>query len=108
VKRFLLLSVMAVTASFFLAAVPKAPSTFEIRLVVPEAGPDTEGKVFVNRPGEPGETLHLRKVPLIDRSALADAEVLKYPVGDAQRRGEETLSRSTPGRMTREREHGDV
>ena len=82
-KRFLLLFIMVVTASLLLAAAPKAPSAFEIRLVVPEAGPATEDHAFSYRPGEPGETLHLRKIPLIDQSALASAEVLKHPIGDA-------------------------
>jgi len=79
-KRMLLLCVAAV-----LAAVPclaeskdsKAAPVFEVRLVAPVAGLDTEDMVFTHHPSLPPRTLHVRRETLMDQTTVASVEVVR-------------------------------
>jgi preprotein translocase subunit SecD len=81
---FLLGCLLALTLS---AAEPSKPPTFEVRLVLHTASPDSEALTYTHSNNAPGpkvdEKLHVQKNPLLDRSALKSAAVQRDAVTSA-------------------------
>jgi preprotein translocase subunit SecD len=68
------------------AAEPSKPATFELRLVLDIASPESE-ELTLTHPGTPQreriEKLHVQKKPLLDRSALKSAAVQRNATTNA-------------------------
>jgi preprotein translocase subunit SecD len=80
-RAIVLLSVVIIVALFGIAAEPPKPATFEMRLVLTAASPDSEELTCTHPGTAPGqkvdEKLHVQKKPLLNRSTIKSAAVQK-------------------------------
>jgi preprotein translocase subunit SecD len=83
--KHILLLLASLLGFTLVAAEPSKPATFELRLVVPGATPDTEQLVVVHQDRRPKgaieERLNVQKKPLLDGTTLKSANVQKSALG---------------------------